>query len=196
VSQEDRLIVIGTLVRPHGLSRGGVSFFKIQFDVPGHATLPTQKEIWIEDGTSFRKLTLAEESSPLGGKWEQATGAKIALQESEISRLGKIQGRRLALPRESFAQLGEGELYLCDLLGAEVRDSDGKNYGRIQSAVPVSRDSWNLVARLSKPYEFPLKWVDWNASRFAPSERERFVVVPDVAMWVEVESLEGERDDD
>ncbi|MEO5668975.1 MAG: hypothetical protein ABIR96_13020 [Bdellovibrionota bacterium] len=201
MSDSDLLITIGTIVRPHGFPREGVSYFKAAFDFSGHEILPTQKTVWIADGNSFVEFALAETSAPLGGKWSHATGAKVAFFETDLAKLvGKVEGRALALKRSVFPQLGPDEVYICDLLGAELRDENGQSYGRIEGSLAMSKDSWNLVARGShknaKPFEFPFKWVDWKASQISGAAETRFLVVPNVSIWVDIESLEGERDDD
>jgi hypothetical protein len=198
VSERDPFIVIGTLVRPHGFPREGVSHFKANFDFPGHETLPERSSVWILDGAAFREFALAAPSSPLGGKWSQATGAKLSFFEKDIASLaGGLAGRKLALPRSSFAPLDGSEVYLCDLQGVEVRAEDGTRYGCIEGAVSVGKGAWNLTARSGKkPFEFPLKWIDWTASQIERAQEPRFVVVPNVAIWVDIEALEAERDDD
>jgi len=198
VSERDPFIVIGTLVRPHGFPREGVSHFKANFDFPGHETLPERSSVWILDGGAFREFSLAAPAAPLGGKWSQATGAKLSFFEKDVASLaGGLAGRKLALPRSSFAPLDGSEVYLCDLQGVEVRAEDGTHYGSIEGAVSVGKGAWNLTARSGKkPFEFPLKWIDWTASQIERAQEPRFVVVPNVAIWVDIEALEAERDDD
>lgn len=193
------LITIGKIVRPHGFSREGVSHFKVQFDFAGHETLPTLKSVWIADGKGHREVALAGPVAPLGGKWSQATGAKVPFFDKDIATFKDgIQGRILAVPRSSFAPLNDSEVYLCDLLGAEVQDTEKTLYGRIEGAIALGKDSWNLQAKTpsGKLFEFPMKWIDWTLSNTEASSLKRFVVVPEVSIWVEVEKLEGERDDD
>jgi len=200
VSDPDLLVTIGTIVRPHGFPREGVSYFKVSFDFPGHDTLPTQKTIWISEGAGHREIALAEAPAPLGGKWSQATGAKIALFDADVAALGgSVRGRSLALKRSSFASLSEGEVYLCDLFLSEVRDETGLRQGLVEGAVAAGKGAWNLVARATgakNSFEFPLKWVDWSASKIDVAPKERFLVVPGVVVWINIEDLEGERDDD
>jgi hypothetical protein len=198
VSERDPFIVIGTLVRPHGFPREGVSHFKANFDFPGNQTLPERTTVWISDRGAFHEFALAAPAAPLGGKWSQATGAKLSFFEKDIASLSEgLSGRKLAVPRSSLAPLDGSEVYLCDLQGVEVRSEDGTRYGNIEAAVSVGKDSWNLVARSGKkPFEFPLKWIDWTLSKFEQKDDPRFVVVPNIAIWVDIESLEAERDDD
>jgi hypothetical protein len=198
VSERDPFIVIGTLVRPHGFPREGVSHFKANFDFPGHATLPECTSVWIFDGVAFLEFLLAAPAAPLGGKWSQATGAKLSFFEKDIDSIaGGLAGKKLALPRSAFAPLDGSEVYLCDLQGVEVRNENGTRFGSVEGAVSVGKDSWNLTARAGKkPFEFPLKWIDWAASRIEIGQEPRFVVVPNVAIWVDIEALEAERDDD
>lgn len=200
MSPKDPYIVIGTLVRPHGFPREGVSHFKVHFDFPGHDTLPARKSVWIADGPGFREIDFATEPAPLGGKWSHATGAKLGFFEKDLAALGgKLEGRSLAVPRSSLAPIPDTEIYLADLQGIEVRDENGQPKGHVIGVQSAGQGAWNLVAKpLGKggEFEFPLKWVKWELSQLSWTPPTRFVTVPEVSIWMQIETLEGVRDDD
>jgi ribosomal 30S subunit maturation factor RimM len=201
VPQKATLIVIGKLLRPHGISREGVSHFKMSFDIPGHETLPKSQSVWISHQDDFIEVPLAESASPLGGKWTHATGAKLSFRNESLRLLGDdLIGRQVALERSRFAPLADNEVYLCDLIGAEVRGADGVSHGHIESATSAGHGAWNLgvrpLAKNSKSFEFPLKWIDWENSTLDPQASPRWALVPGIETWMDLEALEGDRDDD
>ncbi len=194
------LVVIGKLLRPHGIPREGVSHFKIGFDSPGHHSLPLCSSVWISTPQGFRELPLAEVPSPLGAKWSQAIGAKVGFHDKDLETLGHdVIGREIALERQRFEKIADHEVYLCDLVGSEVRDANAKSYGRIVAAHAAGPGSWNLEVKKASElsFEFPLKWIDWSASSVDWNLADaRFVVVPGIEVWASIDEIEGERDDD
>jgi len=188
-----RLVSIGRIYRHHGFPRDGVSYFKMKFPLPGGESLKGQQHIWLSQGktapyTEHQKIELAEAPKPHGGKWGQATGAILALSTSSIAKYGEVlNGHDVSLERSQFPNVGKGEFYLCDLIGAQVQDGSQKLIGSVKSYAWLAADVYNLEVLTSdgEAFDFPAKWIDWSKSEisFENSSKSR-IVVPDISEWM------------
>lgn len=204
----NRWVIVAKLIRPHGFPRGGVFRYRAQFDMPGsHALIHAssvglsplgfddralENQVLLENfQVPFVDIPLAEAASPLGGKWSQAEGALLSFRDSdipssELPHTGKEWvGRWVALRRRDFPRIDRTEVYLCDLVGFDIRSSaSGPSLGQVYaySQTPISMQ-FNILARAvdgGKDFEFPMAWIDWAASNL----EESFLIVPHVEEWI------------
>ncbi len=136
----------------------------------------------------WQEYKLSEEASPLGAKWGQATGLVVNF---AVEPKTDVRGYWVALPRKDFPKV-QGEVYLCDMMGAEVFDETGKSYGVIHAFFYPERDPASISLQVKAPggdlnLEFPWAWIDFEASNFpaagSDSALKAKCVVPDLGVW-------------
>ena len=203
----DRWVVVAKLIRPHGFPREGVFRYRAQFDMRGSESLVGAKRVGLSPlgfddrepqnqsllehfKVDFIEVPLHEEASPLGGKWSQAEGALLSFSEKAIPQ-GEAPhvekewvGRLVALRRRDFPRIDQTEVYLCDLVGFEVRASaTSPALGWVYAYAQIPKSAqFNIVVKTSvdgEEFEFPMKWIDWTESQIEKS----FLVVPSVEEW-------------
>jgi len=202
----DRWIIVAKLIRPHGFPREGVFRYRAQFDVRGSESLVSAKTVGLsllgfddriaenkiliqKNQVSFVSVALAKDVAPMGGKWGVADGAILSFKESEIPagepkhKEKEWVGRLVALQRKDFPRINDSEVYLCDLLGFEVRvAADSPPVGKVHAYAQVGKSNlFNIIVKVPKgeDFEFPMKWIDWEVS----SHEKSFLVVPSVQEW-------------
>lgn len=127
--KKDELIKLGFCAHPHGIK--GEAEFRL---------INTEDSV-LEDGLTVYLYPSSEKSSlsHYGEEWKLS---KIRFGNKVIATLDGIKDRthletiipfEIYLPREAFPEPEEGEIYLADLVGMEVRDPDGKFMGRLES---------------------------------------------------------------
>jgi len=120
------LLAMGTFGRPHGV-RGELTFWPDD----GHPT-PAGSPlgwglVWVETATGLRPLRV-DKARSAGDHW-LVTLAEIGTREA-AAQLTKL---RVLVPRSVLPPLAEGEFYVADTVGLEVRDQDDRNLGRVVS---------------------------------------------------------------
>ncbi len=112
-------LIVGTVQKPHGVR--GELFVKLETDRP---------DVVFAAG---RVLTLGDaEGNPLGGVLTVERGRpfkgglllKAVELDGRAPEVEALRGRTLLIPREEAAPLAEGEVFLHDLVGMEVRSGE------------------------------------------------------------------------
>lgn len=193
-----RPIPLARLSRKHGFPKDRVLTLKADLFSPGGLIFSGRPldSILIspKEGAPFVACPLAGPIAPLGGKWGQATGILLRFPEDQAPAIGSI----VALPRDHFPKLGEKEFYVCDAIGAEIRDEHDARVGVVtgfEDVAPTLGGAVNLRAKdqRGKEFSFPSGWVEDNESD--AEGKLRLLRVPNVAEWMRVEEGDGERDD-
>ncbi len=138
---------------------------------------PTQNSFNLSNSI---EVPLVDDPQPLGGKWGQATRVLLPFTESQAPQFGSW----ISLPRDEFPPLADGEFYLCDVMGAEVRDE----HNQVQAQV-VSFDDFSIGAKSSivievqnqsgQRWSFPSSWIE----SVALDEAKPFLKVPGISEW-------------
>jgi ribosomal 30S subunit maturation factor RimM len=111
------------------------------------------------EDSKFVKIELEDKLSPLGGKWEEAKFIQI-----KFPTLITVQlSAQLGLLRSAFPPLESQEgVYLCDLVGIDVYDEDGRSCGKLETfywqGPAVCESVLMLVNTGSKKVQIP--WTD------------------------------------
>ena len=136
--QNDRFVLLGTVVRAHGVC-GEVT---VRVDDPSLAReFQKQETLWIENGSSPRIQRKIESARAM------AKGISIRLEgvcsrdEAEL-----LRGARLFQKRSLLSTVGKDEYLTGDLVGLEVRTTDGDVLGRV-SSVEEAGEVANLIVR-------------------------------------------------
>ncbi len=197
-SEAEKLISIATIHRHHGIPRDGVLSFKIKFPFSGGEALQHQTFVWISniknppscDQNEYQRIKLAKDPQPLGGKWGQSSGAILSFDSTLVESFKTpLLGLSVALSRAQFPAIDKSEFYLCDLIGAEIRNENNQVIGRANTYVALSKNMFNLSVETSSGdcFEFPTQWIDWEKSRINPLQPESgTIVVPKIEAWLEL----------
>jgi 16S rRNA processing protein RimM len=124
-------VTVGRVGKPHGLDGSFV----------------------VEDASETRELFAVgakllvdgDEATVVGSK--QARGRPVVRLDRRVAR-----GAALAVPRSALAETGEGEYYVFELVGLDVREADGHTLGRVADVAPgVANDVLELDSGLAVP---------------------------------------------
>ena len=118
------MVVVGRVVRPHGL-RGQVVIAS-ETDFGADRFAPGAK-VWRQTGTSTSELVVVD-SYPQADRWVVAFDNVTTVEEAE-----GLRGIELRIPEDARMPLGPDEYYLYDLVGCEVRTAAGVEIGRVQA---------------------------------------------------------------
>lgn len=123
-------LALGRILGAHGLA--GELRVDVWSDRPDGLAGVTSVVAVGRDGTSRPLRIRAAQRGPRG--WIVAVEGV-----ADRSAAAELAGWLLAVPRQLARPLGPGEFYPADLLGAAVRDADGRTVGRVA-------DVWHLPA--------------------------------------------------
>lgn len=140
-------VLLGTVVRPHGL-RG-------ELVVDWHADAPPGDfpRLWLcRRGVTPRAVALRAARAH--------KGRPLVLLEDVTTRdaAEALRGVGLCVPRAELPEPPEGEVYLADLLGADVLLADGSRIGRLDHVeMPAGREVWSILTDSGREILFPAR---------------------------------------
>lgn len=126
--KKEDLVKLGFVSQPHGI-RGEADLRLINTD---DSVLDVGSKIWLYPSNERSGI------SPQGEEWEIK---KIRFGNKVIAELEGIRDRthletllpfEIYMSREDFPELDDGEVYLIDLIGAEVVNTLGQKIGRVE----------------------------------------------------------------
>ncbi|SKA64562.1 ribosome maturation factor RimM [Desulfobaculum bizertense] len=176
----DDLVVIGEITKPHGI-RGEVCVL-LHTDSPSlldglalqlrqGPNTPKPKE---EDPPSFarggKRGGRRREYRPRRPRrprmqrrevvsWRQHKGALLLTLEGieDRSQAEALRGFELLIRESDLPELEDGEFYLSQLVGLEVRLEDGSTLGHVQDVlVPAGQELWSIVTPEGHEVLFPV----------------------------------------
>lgn len=127
------LVRVGRIAKAHGIQGEVV----VRPDAAGSASLLTQQAAFLKPRDGEPERVEIASARTMHEAWlvrfagcEDRTAAE------------KLAGREVWLPREALPALGEGEFYVEDLIGSEVRSVSGERLGEVvevieTGAVPI-----------------------------------------------------------
>ena len=114
-------IFLGKVVGVHGIPKDGKRTFKILFFNPGSQAVKQKIELLGSTDQGKTAFPLKPiEISPWGAKWGQSKGALISFLQADCPEIGIWVG----VLRAHLPELAEKEFYVCDLMEADVFDSE------------------------------------------------------------------------
>jgi 16S rRNA processing protein RimM len=119
----ERLVVIGEIVRPHGL-KGHVRVTPLSDD-PARLEGLESCVVWdaARDRREVRRITTAR---------RQGAGVVLALADCEsVEAAQALTGRLIAVPEAEARDPGPGRFYPWQLTGCRVTTRDGREVGRV-----------------------------------------------------------------
>lgn len=142
-----QLVPIGKIAKTHGL-KGEVKFVPFAADDESLA--------WLENV----HLTKNGES-PIIRKVESLRGAGTRLilklkDCNSIEEAKDMAGWTLAVRREDFKKLPEGEYYRFEIEGLDVFDEDGRHYGKVMSVIATGSNDVYVVSDGKKEILLPM----------------------------------------
>lgn len=209
----EKLIPIAHIQRHHGIPRDGVFSFKARLPMPGTEIFSDIAEVYLSStalaagrtgespnwqALEWRKVKIAKETKPSGGKWEEAPMVIVSFFEKDLEAQNftanaGLKNHWIAAERSQFPPLNESEFFLCDLYGCEVQDEEGVVWGQVAEVYELGQGSYNLVVKLSEGHrskqhsnlEVPAQWIDWDKSELAPSaENAGILCIPRIQEWL------------
>jgi 16S rRNA processing protein RimM len=144
---------VGVIIRAHGLT-GAV---EVRLDWPDSRSLLSAREVILarEDGQLDRLAVTGARPIP--------KGVLLSLAGVEDRNAAEeCRGRVVSVPREALPDLGAGEYYLSDLVGATVLDAAGHELGRVvEVQMYPSVDAIVIDASGGRRWEQPLldEWI-------------------------------------
>jgi 16S rRNA processing protein RimM len=146
---ETELIEIGRLVRRHGV-RGEI---RLRPYNPDSATLqPPQRVALAADGSGvewIRVTALRRHQKYLLLRFEGIESANDA---------DALIGRTLFVPRDQLPELGEDEIYHCDLIGCRVVTDGGDELGAVAEILSTGSNDVLVIRDGGREYLVP--WID------------------------------------
>ncbi|MBN1782197.1 16S rRNA processing protein RimM [bacterium] len=139
-------VVIGQVVRPHGL-RGELKT-RILTDFPERYII--NNRYWIRtpgDGSGWRLLKQI--------RWQNAF---VLLRFEDVDSLEAAEAFRNAtieIPRDCCHDLPEGEYYIADLIGLEAKTTDGKILGTLSDVIQQSAQDIYVINKGTKEILVP-----------------------------------------
>jgi len=122
------LIALGVVVKPHGI-KGEV---RVHLFNPDSTLLQSYSEVMLRSPEG--EVTVVSVSSFGRGK----DYIRFQIDGSDSREVAEsLRGHELCLPREALPDLAEGEHYLVDLEGLEVRGEGGEPYGQVERVVTL-----------------------------------------------------------
>jgi len=169
-----KFIDLGLIDSRHGFPRDGFCFFKIRLYAIGGALFQHRKDFFVKNGNAYSAVTFTEPTKAHGGSFGKAKGILVQLPDRD-----DWIGKTVALPRELLPAT-ENEIYLCDLIGAEVMDEHGVGHGKIISCYE-EKGSFSVDVKMAngKKYSFPLQWAEKTS--LIPNEK---ITVSEVSEWI------------
>ncbi|MCX7882493.1 MAG: ribosome maturation factor RimM [Brevinematales bacterium] len=163
------LVVIGRFTRPYGLK----GYIKVQWYVDEIDDLQAFERFFVEDRKfpgGYREVSFAEIR-----EYQKAYVAKVVGMEDRTAA-ETLVGKTIYVRQEDFPQLPEGEYYIKDILGCEVR-YHGEVFGVVENFFEVGQRTLFVIKMAS------------GKSLAVPYEKRYFVRVDVVAKEVEAEHL-------
>lgn len=118
------MVVVGRVVRPHGLRGQVVIASETDF---GADRFAPGARVWREAGQTASGLTVVG-SHPQGDRWVVAFENVATVEEAEA-----LRGIELRIPEDARMVLGPDEYYLYDLVGCAVQTAEGVEVGQVQA---------------------------------------------------------------
>ncbi len=143
------MVVVGRVVRPHGLRGQVVIAPETDF---GAERFAVGAKVWRSIGEGPGALTIAE-SHVRADRWVVAFEGVTSVESAE-----ELRDAELRIPEDARMPLGADEYYLYDLVGCEVRTSAGVDVGRVQAVytgaggalLSIDRDGAEVLVPLVK----------------------------------------------
>jgi 16S rRNA processing protein RimM len=141
------MVVVGRVVRPHGLRGQVVIASETDF---GDERFAAGAKVWRMDGKAVQALTVSE-GYPQADRWVVGFETVTSVEEAEA-----LRGAELRIPENARMPLGPDEYYLYDLVGCEVRTAAGEEVGRVQAVYTGAGGSLLSVDREGAEVLVPL----------------------------------------
>lgn len=176
-------IPLARVAREHGLTKGETSFLRCDLLQVGGLAFQSAKLVAFSahpQNSEIEILDVSEPIKPLGGKWGEAKAIILPIPKNRKW----TRGEWVSVPRENFPSLGEGELYLCDLMGLPVSADaslngayrvigiEDRSIGSTEALSLILKDEHDKVT-----FEVPVKGIDWSKSS------KDHLVIPTVEDW-------------
>lgn len=116
------MIVMGRVSAPFGVK----GWVKVQPYTEQTDSLLRHAQWWLSEAGQWRSRTVEE---------EKVHGTSLLVRFAGITdreRAASLQGQEIAIGREQFPALGEGEYYWADLIGLEVINTAGQSLGCVE----------------------------------------------------------------
>ena len=175
---------IGEIVRPQGI-RGEVKLRAMTSDPGRYARLET---VYLLENGSYRAVRV------LGGRAQQGFAYLKLEGVNDRNQAEALRGRAVYVDRAHAIELGEDENFVCDLIGLQAVDTQGKPLGTLRDVLTPNAVCDVYVfdtprGELMIPaLRRVVREVDLDAGRIVLDE----AVLPEVAVW---EDEPAERDE-
>ena len=175
---------IGEIVRPQGI-RGEVKLRAMTSDPGRYARLET---VYLLENGSYRAVRV------LGGRAQQGFAYLKLEGVNDRNQAEALRGRAVYVDRAHAIELGEDENFVCDLIGLQAVDTQGKPLGTLRDVLTPNAVCDVYVfdtprGELMIPaLRRVVRAVDLDAGRIVLDEQ----VLPEVAVW---EDEPAERDE-
>ena len=134
---------IGCIVRPHGV-QGALKIMPETDDLNRFRSLD---QAYIEYPDHYEAVKISEVKV-------QSSSVIIWLESCDsVEDALALKGRFLCVDRAHAVSLPEGSYFICDLLGCDVYDTDGKRYGKITDVYSTAANDVYVIenGKLSVP---------------------------------------------
>jgi 16S rRNA processing protein RimM len=152
-TEDSKLLELGAIVKPHGV-RGEL---KVQLHWPQSTTLFELAEVLVTPSSGAARSFRVELARP------SPKGALLRLEGVDSREAAEaLRGAKLSARRADLPALQDGEYYLADLIGCEVK-SPGRTLGRVvEIQTHPTLDSIVILGESGDTYQQPLNdaWVD------------------------------------
>lgn len=157
----EELVVIGKVVRPHGI-KGWIKVFPLTDDPIRFRLL---KDIWLQDRNDNVRVFGIEERSV------KKQHVLLKLQGIDgRDQVDRIKDNHIVIQRKDCLSLDKGSYYIFDLLGAKVFTTDGKPVGVLEDVLDYPANDVYVVKNGDEEILIPavsqiIKSVDIVSSR-------------------------------
>jgi 16S rRNA processing protein RimM len=143
------MVVVGRVVRPHGLRGQVVVVSETDF---GDTRFAAGATVWCESNGALRELTVTG-GRPQGDRWVVGFEGLESVEDAEGMR-----GVELRIPEAARMPLADDQYYLYDLVGCQVRTTAGEDVGKVLAVytgaggalLGVERDGSEVLVPLVK----------------------------------------------
>lgn len=124
----DDFVVVGLILRPHGLK--GEVVIRPETDFPDRR-FASGASLWVQRDGQMEMLTVRS-SRPHLDKWLVAFAGRDTVDDVEGLGLSDVR-----VPESALVPLGDGEYYWFQYVGAPVTTTDGRDVGRVVRVEPT-----------------------------------------------------------
>jgi len=140
------LILVGTIVRPHGVEGKLRMLSACAFE-----TLRRLRKVCLMDPAGNSQWVRLRRTSPLGRR-----GAILEVEGVEsLEEARSLVGRSVWMRRADLPPLREGEYYWADLVGLQVVTQTGRRLGQISSVMPTKAHDVFVVREDGREHLIP-----------------------------------------